>query len=93
MEPLSLQALCRALIRNILRKTIETEHPSVKKSKRPPITRAPKKKRALRRLVVPLFESEDSSDDERHVRIGLVSYTANHSVLTFVEKSNDLCRK
>lgn len=73
VEPPSLQALSRALIRTILRKTVEIENPSVKKSKRPPVTRAPKKKRALRRLVVPLFESEDSSDDERHVRIGLVS--------------------
>ncbi|KAJ8932456.1 hypothetical protein NQ314_014638 [Rhamnusium bicolor] len=68
VNPMSLQSLCRAVIRNILRKNLEIEHPPVKRP--PPVNKAPKKKRALRRLVVPLFESDDSSDDERHVRIG-----------------------
>ncbi|XP_074031779.1 protein-L-isoaspartate O-methyltransferase domain-containing protein 1 isoform X2 [Leptinotarsa decemlineata] len=68
VEPLSLQALCRSVIRNMLRKNVEVEHPPVKKPA--PVTRSVKKKRALRRLVVPLFDSEESSDDERHVRIG-----------------------
>lgn len=61
-----LQALCRSVVRNMLRKNIELEHPLVK--------RAPKaKRRALRRLVVPLVESEDSSDEERSLKIGGVS--------------------
>lgn len=69
IEPQSLQVLCRSTIRNILRKNVEIEHPPVKRQSN--ITsKAPKRKRALRRLVVPLFDSEDSSDDERHVRIG-----------------------
>ncbi|XP_050313555.1 protein-L-isoaspartate O-methyltransferase domain-containing protein 1-like [Anthonomus grandis grandis] len=64
VEPLSLQALCRVVVRNILRKNVEKEHPPVKST-----SKAPKKKRALKRLVVPLF-NDDSSDDERHV-VGL----------------------
>ncbi|XP_057664554.1 protein-L-isoaspartate O-methyltransferase domain-containing protein 1-like isoform X1 [Diorhabda carinulata] len=68
IEPQSLQVLCRATIRNILRKNVEIEHPPVKRQSNI-TTKAPKRKRALRRLVVPLFDSEDSSDDERHVRI------------------------
>ncbi|XP_060528128.1 protein-L-isoaspartate O-methyltransferase domain-containing protein 1-like isoform X2 [Cylas formicarius] len=69
VEPLSLQVLCRGVIRSILRKIIEKEHLPVPK---PPPIKAPKKKRALRRLVIPLFESDDSSEEERqhHVRLG-----------------------
>lgn len=72
VETPSLQSLCRAVIRNILRKNVELEHPPVKR--KIPAQRGPKKKRVLKRLVVPLFESEDSSDDDRHiVRLGGVS--------------------
>ncbi|XP_072392791.1 uncharacterized protein [Diabrotica undecimpunctata] len=64
VEPLSLQVLCRSVIRNILRKNVERENPPIKRQVT--ANKAPKKKRALRRLVVPFFESEDSSDEERH---------------------------
>lgn len=72
METPNLQSLCRSVIRNILRKNVELEHPPVKR--KIPGQKGPKKKRVLRRLVVPLFESEDSSDDDRHVRLGGVSF-------------------
>lgn len=68
IEPLALQALCRVVIRNILRKNLEEEYPNLTS---PPTTKkVPKKKRALRRLVVPFFDSsEDSSDnDEQNPR-------------------------
>lgn len=71
VEPLSLQCLCRAVVRNILRKNIEVELPPIKR--RPPLRKAPKKRNPLRRMVVPLFESDDSSDDDRYIRIGGVS--------------------
>ncbi|CAH1115477.1 unnamed protein product [Psylliodes chrysocephalus] len=67
VEPMTLQSLCRSAIRSILRKNIEREHPPVKRI--PAFNKAPKKKRALRRLVVPLFDSDDSSDEERPIRI------------------------
>lgn len=72
MEPQTLQAICRAAIRNILRKNIELEHPPVKRTPPHP-SKTPKRKRTLRRLVVPLFEEEyDSSDDDnRRVRMGV----------------------
>ncbi|CAG9861923.1 unnamed protein product [Phyllotreta striolata] len=63
VEPLSLQTLCRATIRNLLRQNIEREHPPVKRQVN--YNKAPKKKRALRRLAVPLFDSDTDSDDER----------------------------
>lgn len=75
VETPNLQSLCRAVIRNLLRKNVELEHPPVKR--KIPVQKGPKKKRVLRRLVVPLFESEDSSDDDRHVRIGGVSILKN----------------
>ncbi|CAG9819140.1 unnamed protein product [Phaedon cochleariae] len=87
VEPSSLQELCRSVVRNILRKNVEKEHPPIKKS--PPVNKAPKKKRALRRLVVPLFESEDSSDDDRHVRIGGVR-NRDAGRATFREESDGL---
>ncbi|KAJ8911379.1 hypothetical protein NQ315_014210 [Exocentrus adspersus] len=68
VEPLSLQNLSRSVIRNILRKNVEIELPPVKRIT--PVRKAPKKRNPLRRMVVPLFESDDSSDDERYVRIG-----------------------
>lgn len=68
VEPLSLQCLCRAVTRNILRKNVELELPPVKR--RPPVRKVPKKRNPLRRMVVPLFESDDSSDDDRYIRIG-----------------------
>ncbi|XP_018564596.1 protein-L-isoaspartate O-methyltransferase domain-containing protein 1 isoform X2 [Anoplophora glabripennis] len=67
VEPLSLQCLCRAVIRNILRKNVEIELPPVKR--RLPVRKIPKKRNPLRRMVVPLFESDDSSDDDRYIRI------------------------
>lgn len=67
IQPLSLQVSCRAAVRSILRKNIEKEHPP---ATRPAPVKAPKKKRALKRLVVPLFDDEDSSEEERHVRLG-----------------------
>lgn len=68
VEPLSLQCLCRTVVRNILRKNIETELPPVKR--KTPVRKAPKKRNPLRRMVVPLFESDDSSDDDRYIRLG-----------------------
>ncbi|KAF7272627.1 hypothetical protein GWI33_014608 [Rhynchophorus ferrugineus] len=67
VEPLPLQILCRSVVRNILRKNIEIEHPPVKRQ-RP--AKEPKRKRVLKRLVVPLFDDEDSSEEERQVRLG-----------------------
>ncbi|KAG5900210.1 hypothetical protein JTB14_008092 [Gonioctena quinquepunctata] len=87
VEPPTLQALCRSVIRNMLRKNIELEHPPVKKPA--PVTRAVKKKRALRRMVVPLFDSEESSDDDRQVRIGGVR-NRNAGRATFREESDNL---
>lgn len=67
VNPLSLQALCRTAVRNILRKNIDQEYPNLKPVPTP--KKAPKKKRALRRLVVPLFDtSDDSSDEDNHGR-------------------------
>lgn len=64
LNPRSLQEMCRTVIRNILRDSITKEYPDLKKTNPSP-KKAPKKKRTLRRLVVPLFDtSEDSSDDE-----------------------------
>lgn len=71
VETPSLQSLCRVVVRNILRKNVELEHPPVKR--KIPVQKGPKKKRVLKRLVVPLFETEDSSDDDHHVRLGGVS--------------------
>ncbi|KAJ8984799.1 hypothetical protein NQ317_003713 [Molorchus minor] len=68
VEPMTLQALCRAVIRSILRNNIEKDHPPIKRD--PSVNKVPKKKRALRRLVVPLFESDDSSDGDRHYTLG-----------------------
>lgn len=70
-EPLSLQAICRSVIRTILRNNIDIEHPDIKK-KVHNAPKRPKKKRALRRLVVPIFEESDmetsdnfTDDDDR----------------------------
>lgn len=57
-EPLSLQAICRSLIRTILRNNIDIENPDIKKTIQS-IPKRPRKKRALRRLVVPIFEESD----------------------------------
>lgn len=62
-----LQAICRAVIRNILRKNIELEHPP---SKPPPPVKNFKRKRVLKKLMVPLFESDGSSEDEIYFRFG-----------------------
>lgn len=60
--------MCRTVIRNILRDNITKECPNLKKTNPTP-KKVPKKKRTLRRLVVPLFDtSDDSSDDEFFVR-------------------------
>uniref|UniRef100_A0A1Y1JYW7 Protein-L-isoaspartate O-methyltransferase domain-containing protein n=1 Tax=Photinus pyralis TaxID=7054 RepID=A0A1Y1JYW7_PHOPY len=67
IEPLSLQALCRVVVRNILRTNLEEEYPNLKSC--PSTKKVTKKKRALRRLVVPFFDSsEDSSDNGEHNR-------------------------
>lgn len=57
-EPLSLQAICRSVIRTILRNNIDIEHPDIKKTMQH-VPKRPRKKRALRRLVVPIFEESD----------------------------------
>ncbi|GLV32321.1 Ionotropic receptor 68a [Carabus blaptoides fortunei] len=67
-EPLTLQTICRSTIRSILRENIDLEHPDLKKTARNPPKR-PKKKRALRRLVVPIieeydFDNSDTTDEE-----------------------------
>lgn len=67
IEPLSLQSLCRVVVRTILRKNLEEEYPNLKSC--PTTKKVTKKKRALRRLVVPFFDSsEDSSDNGGHNR-------------------------
>ncbi|XP_066248254.1 protein-L-isoaspartate O-methyltransferase domain-containing protein 2-like isoform X2 [Euwallacea similis] len=75
IEPLSLQVLCRSVVRNILRHNIEKEHPPAKKNVSKPQNR---KKRALRRMVVPLFDgaTAESSDDEN--RVGRVEGERRH---------------
>ncbi|XP_030754406.1 uncharacterized protein LOC115881164 [Sitophilus oryzae] len=70
IEPLSLQVLCRAVVRNILRRNIEIDHPPAKRVKFRAPSKEPKRKRVLKRLVVPLFDDDESSDEDRHVRIG-----------------------
>lgn len=63
-----LQSICRSVIRNILRKNIDIDHPP---SKRAPPAKNFKRKRVLKKLMVPLFESDDSSeDDEVYLRYG-----------------------
>lgn len=60
VDPPSLQALSRCVIRNILRRNIELElPPPPKRIKKAPL----RKERLLRKFVVPLFD-DDSSDDE-----------------------------
>ncbi|XP_066145954.1 uncharacterized protein [Euwallacea fornicatus] len=76
IEPLSLQVLCRSVVRNILRHNIEKEHPPAKKS----VSKSQiRKKRALRRMVVPLFDEAivESSDDEN--RVGRVGGERRHT--------------
>ncbi|KAK7794471.1 hypothetical protein R5R35_004695 [Gryllus longicercus] len=76
-EPLSLQDACRSSIRNILRRNIEVEHPSVKNRRRR-VPRKKMKKRALRRFVIPIFEESDdenfgpviTDDEEVGERVG-----------------------
>lgn len=55
------------MIRNILRDNIAKEYPDLRKPSQPP-KKTPKRKSTLRRLVVPLFDTSDSSDDEFIVR-------------------------
>lgn len=57
-EPLSLQEICRSVIRTILRNNIDIENPDIKKTVHSAPKR-PRKKRALRRCVVPIFEESD----------------------------------
>lgn len=71
-EPLSLQAICRSVIRTILRNNIDIEHPDLKKRKES-VPKKPKKKSTLKRLVVPIFEESDvetsdnmTDEDDRH---------------------------
>ncbi|KAF5281945.1 hypothetical protein FQA39_LY00469 [Lamprigera yunnana] len=68
IEPLTLQALSRVVIRNILRKNLLKEYPNLTST--PALKKIHKKKRTLRRLVVPFFDSsEDKGDnDEQHSR-------------------------
>nr|CAD7400112.1 unnamed protein product [Timema cristinae]CAD7428655.1 unnamed protein product [Timema monikensis] len=70
-EPLSLQDACRYSIRTILRQNIESENPCLKTKHRPPKRKM--KRRAIRRMVIPIFEESDDeevgfivSDDEDH---------------------------
>ncbi|KAF5279224.1 hypothetical protein FQR65_LT03472 [Abscondita terminalis] len=82
IEPLTLQALCRVVIRNIVRKNLEEEYPNLTAT--PTTKKVPKKKRALRRLVVPFFDSsEDSSDNDeqspRNLDLGRVRTIDEHN--------------
>lgn len=65
-EPLSLQSICRSAIRTILRQNIDIEHPDIKKIVRNPPKR-PKKKRVLRRMVVPIFEESDVENSDANL--------------------------
>lgn len=85
-EPLSLQSICRSTIRTILRENIDLEHPDIKKTVRNPPKR-PKKKRALRRLDVPIieeydFDNSDTTDEEERrdlARVHLLPDRSNSS--------------
>lgn len=68
IQPLSLQCLCRSVIRGIIRKNIEGELPQT--TKKTPIRKGSRKRYSVRKLVVPLFES-DSSDDELFRVVGV----------------------
>lgn len=65
-EPLTLQSICCSAIRTILRQNIDIEHPDIKKIVRNPPKR-PKKKRVLRRMVVPIFEESDVENSDANL--------------------------
>ncbi|CAH0554528.1 unnamed protein product [Brassicogethes aeneus] len=68
IEPPTLQELCRAKIRKLLKNSVESEHLDLLVKKTCTVSnanvKAAKKKRALRRCVVAVFESDESSDEE-----------------------------
>lgn len=66
-DPLPLQTLCRSVVRNILRKNIEKEHPPAKNASH---MKAPKKKRMYRRFAGPCTDDMDSSENEPELMPG-----------------------
>lgn len=83
-EPLTLQAICRSVIRTILRNNIDIEHPDIKKTQQN-VPKRPRKKRALRRLVVPIFEesdvetSDNLTDEEDRRDLGRIQLAPDRS--------------
>lgn len=72
-EPLLLQEVCRCLIRRLLRANAERDNPELCKQ-RPRKPQPPKRKRTLRKLVIPILESsdEEESSDRDLGRAGLM---------------------
>ncbi|XP_075220535.1 protein-L-isoaspartate O-methyltransferase domain-containing protein 1-like [Lycorma delicatula] len=72
-EPLLLQEVCRCMIRRLLRANAERDYPELCKQ-RPRKSAPPKRKRALRKLVIPILESsdEEESSDRDLGRAGLM---------------------
>lgn len=72
-EPLLLQEVCRCMIRRLLRANAERDYPELCKQ-RPRKPAPPKRKRALRKLVIPILESsdEEESSDRDLGRAGLM---------------------
>jgi len=60
-EPIALQAVCRSCIRRTLRANAEREFPHLTKPRRRRVY--PRKKRAIRNLVIPFLESSDDEQD------------------------------
>lgn len=63
MHPLTLQEICRSTIRVLLRKNVETENPSLLDKKRAARPKKSRGKRNLKRIVIPLLQGGEISDD------------------------------
>ncbi|KAG5326813.1 PCMD1 protein, partial [Acromyrmex heyeri] len=68
-NPLSLQELCRGRIRHHLRHNIWNEHPELETVKpvAPIHQRQTEQQDTLRRFVIPIFDSDDFTDDEEEL--------------------------
>lgn len=66
MHPLTLQEICRSTIRVLLRLNVETENPSILDKKRAARPKKSRGKRNLKRIVIPLLQGGEISDDLLH---------------------------